>query len=90
MLLGVEIAGVEGRDVRQQRLRQMATFDLLVRQRLLQILVQGAQCRIAVDPGELAVPVATLTAANALLPGFVDDYNAMRLRHATVKTVRCQ
>ena len=43
MIVGIEIVGIEGADMRQQRLGQAATLDFVVGQRALQILVQGAQ-----------------------------------------------
>jgi hypothetical protein len=43
MIGGIEIVRIEGADVRQQRLGETTTLDLVVGQRALQVLVQGTQ-----------------------------------------------
>src|ERR1700716_1753850 len=54
---GIDIAGVELLHMRQQRLGEIAPFDLIIAQRVLPVVMQRLECVLAIDPHEAAIVV---------------------------------
>src|SRR5690349_13164035 len=69
--LRVEVVAVELLHVRQQCLRELAPLDLIVGERLLQIVVQRLERAVAIDTGELAVAIDDLAVAHDQFNRFV-------------------
>src|SRR6201987_1198822 len=64
MLIGVEVIGIECPDMWQQRLGKAASFDLVVGERPLQVLVQRPQRAVAINLRELAVLINDVAVAD--------------------------
>src|SRR6202040_604096 len=64
MLFGIEVIGIECSHMRQQWLGEAAAFDLVVRERSLQVLVQRPKRAVAVDSGKFGVVINDVTVAD--------------------------